>query len=388
MTPWKLICTKELRNHFRDLRALASALLFPLLAAGLVAVIFSMMISWYRDDSGLEIAVSGAERAPQLIAFLKSHGTAIKAAPDNPASEVREGALDLALVIPTDYGDQFRSGHPAALRLIFDHSRNRTRASVQRARALLEAYSARVGRLRLLVRGVNPELARPLEVEEHNVASAQSTAANAVGMVPLFLLMAAFVGGMSVAVDATAGERERGELESLLLNPVPRTVLAAGKWAAAASVSLLSLLVALAAFTAVLRWVRLSEIGLRVVVGPTEAAVLLAILFPLSTATSALQLGLATYARSVKEAQAYLSMLMLVPTIPGLFLSLSPIRPAPWMSFVPILGQELLLNAVFRGEAVSPVALLVAGGVAIAVTAGGVVLTGALLRRERIIFGK
>ncbi len=385
-----VVLAKELRNHFRDPRALASALLFPLLAAGLVALMLSLMVSWYRDDAALRIAIDGGERAPNLIAFLMRHGVAIEKAPEQPAREVQvqDGRQDIIIAVPKEYPEAIRSGRSAPLELYFDQSRNRARSAVQRTRALLEIYGQQLGRMRLLARGVNPELVDPLAIEEVNVASAQSTAANVVGMVPLFLLMAAFIGGMSVAVDAIAGERERGELESLLLNPASRGSLAAGKWAASFAVAVGTLLLTLMALAAVLRGIPLAEIGLRVAVGPRELATLLAILLPLCAAICALQLALATYARSVKEAQAYLSVLMMVPMIPGIFLSLSPLKISPWMSWAPILGQEVLLNGVFRGETIPLGSLFAAAAMAAGVAASALGVTATLLRRESIVWGR
>jgi len=242
--------------------------------------------------------------------------------------------------------------------------------------------------MRLVVRGVDPALAHALSVDVIDVASPQQLAANVLSTIPLFLLMAAFVGGMNVAVDATAGERERGELESLLVNPVMRLALVIGKWLAAVVVSVAALLLTLVAFALTLRLIPLADLGLRATLNGHQALRALAILIPLSCATTAFQMGIATIARSVKEAQTYVSLLMLIPVVPGIFLSISPVRTAGWMASIPVLGQELLLNDTLRGDPVSEVRLVVAGATAVLMTALALAATARLLNREQVIFGR
>ncbi|HZH03580.1 MAG TPA: ABC transporter permease subunit [Myxococcaceae bacterium] len=382
------VCRKELVDHLRDRRSVLSALLFPVTGPALLALLFSLMISWQQADTPLQVAVHGAERAPHLVSFLRRYGAQVETTPADFESRVRSGALDLALEVPPDFSAEWTTGVPARVELVVDHSRNRTRTQVQRVRALLEGYSRHVGMMRLVVRGVDPALAHALSVDVIDVASPQQLAANVLSTIPLFLLMAAFVGGMNVAVDATAGERERGELESLLVNPVMRLALVIGKWLAAVVVSVAALLLTLVAFALTLRLIPLADLGLRATLNGHQALRALAILIPLSCATTAFQMGIATIARSVKEAQTYVSLLMLIPVVPGIFLSISPVRTAGWMASIPVLGQELLLNDTLRGDPVSEVRLVVAGATAVLMTALALAATARLLNREQVIFGR
>ena len=122
---------------------------------------------------------------------------------------------------------------PAPVKLVSDVTRDSARQKVARVRNLVAAYSGQISSLRLIARGVAPTVARAVRIEEVEVSSSQQRLATQLSVLPLLLVIAVLTGSMQLAIDSTAGERERGSLEPLLLNPVPRGVLATGKWLAA-----------------------------------------------------------------------------------------------------------------------------------------------------------
>ena len=260
----RIVLRKELTDYVRDRRSLSSALLMPIFGPALFAVMFSVIASWNREDAPLVVPVAGAKNAPNLVAFLERHGARVETAPPDYEQKIRDGDLDLAISVPDDYGKDFVGGLPAALQLVIDGSRNKSRAPIRRVEQLLSQYSSQLGSLRLLARGVSPSLAAPLAVSEVDLATPEKTAAQLLNVVPIFLLLACFVGGMHLAIDCTAGERERGSLEPLLVNPVSRPAIVAGKWAATVLVAMLALLVTLVAFEVALARVPLQDLGVKV----------------------------------------------------------------------------------------------------------------------------
>jgi sodium transport system permease protein len=382
------VLRKELTDHVRDRRTLFSGLLLPVLGPLLFLGMFNLIASWVRADQPLVIPVIGAQNAPHLIAFLQRGGAIIETAPADFEAQVRDGKLDLALSIPEDYGKEFEAGRGAPLELAFDSSNNKTRQPVSRARRLLERYTSRMGALRMIARGISPTLIAPLDLTEEDLATSERTAANALSMIPLFLLMAAFVGGLHLAIDCTAGERERGSLEPLLVNPVSRFAVVAGKWLAVVLVTAVAIGVAVSGFSLAVKHVPLQDLGVRFQLGFRETAGLLAAVLPLALFAGAMQITLALFARTFKEAQTYLSMLMLVPMIPATFLSLSPIKTHFWMMTVPVLGQTVLMGDVLRGEG-RPLYWFVVAAVG-ALVAAALFLAWAtkLLKSEKIIFGR
>ncbi len=382
------IMRKEMKDHLRDRRSIFSGLLMPVLGPLTFLLMFTLIASWVREDRPLEVPVAGAQNAPNLIAFLQRHGAIVEPAPADYEAQVRDGKLDLALSVPEDFGKEFEAGRSAPVQVIADSSRNKSRPQVIRARRLLELYVRQMGALRMIARGVSPTLIAPLELTDVDLATPEKTAANVLSMMPLFLLMAVFVGGLHLAIDATAGERERGSLEPLLVNPVGRGAVVAGKWLAIVAATVAAVLVALLGFKLAIARVPLQDLGVKFHLGMPEALGLLAACVPLCLFAAALQMTLAFFARTFKEAQTYLSMLMLVPMVPATFLSLQPIKSTLPAMLVPVFGQTLLMSDVLRGEPTPVLWFAIAAGSSLVCSAVLIAWAARLLRSEKIVFGR
>lgn len=382
-----VVLRKELRDHLRDRRSVLGAFAMPVFGPLVFALAFGLFASWSRERP-LVLAVQGAEYAPGLVAFLEANGAKVEPAPADPEAAVREGLREAVLLIPKDFGEQFLQGRPARLELLADSSNNKARAGVQRAERLLFAFSQRVGALRLLGRGVAPDLATPVLVDEIDVATPARRAASLLTMIPMFLMLAALVGGMNVAIDATAGERERGSLEPLLLNPVARLWLVLGKWAASVLVSVAIVALTLAGFALAMRLVPLADLGISFSFGLQQAGQIAAALVPLTFVGAAAQLYVATFARSFKEAQTYLNLMNLVPVVPAMVLLLSPVQSTAWMSAVPVVAQQMLVLEAMRLEPVSGAGLAVVWATSLVYAAAGIAAVARLLGKEEIVFGR
>jgi sodium transport system permease protein len=239
-----------------------------------------------------------------------------------------------------------------------------------------------------VARGISPAVVSPLRVEEVEVATTQQRAAQVLAFIPMFIVLAAFVGGMQIATDSTAGERERGSLEGLLVNPAPRAALVAGKCLAAAAVGMVTVGLSTALWANLPRFLPLQDMGIRFRIGGEEIAGILAAGLPVCLFSAALQAYVATMARSFKEAQSYMGVLILMPMLPGLLGTVYSLGDAPWMYAVPVLGQHVLLTAVLGGRAPAPWSYVLAAVVCVAAAAALMHLTTRLFRSERIIFGR
>jgi sodium transport system permease protein len=384
----KAVVRKELRDALRDRRSLLSALLFPLLGPLMIALMFSYIADTHTQERPLKLAVIGQDNAPTLIRYLEAQGVEIEHPPADPLAAVRDGELDVVLEIPADFGEEFRAARPASVRLILDDSSPASQTSIKRTKRLLLGYGQQVGTLRLLARGVDPSLANAISIDEVDLATPQKQAASVLGMLPMFVLLAGFIGGMYVATDATAGERERGSLEPLLCNPVSRRALVVGKWLAATAFAGVSIVLTLVLTLLALTFVDLDELGIVLDLGLAEIAGVLAATFPIALLAAAAQLLLATFARTFKEAQTYLSLMMMIPMIPGVVMSIKPIHSALWMMPIPLLGQQVLLMDVLRGEPTSALDFVLAGLSAAAFAVVCLLINARLFEREKIIFGR
>ncbi|MFL5346557.1 MAG: ABC transporter permease [Hyalangium sp.] len=387
----KLIATvfrKEMKDHLRDKRSVTSAFAGPLVGPIIFTVMFTMMASWFREGKPLEVSIIGREHAPSLIAFLQRHGAILLDAPPDYEAQIQAGTLDAVLIIPKDYGKDFSEGHTASVQLVVDNSRNQARSTIQRLSRLLEGYSGMLGAQRLFARGIAPELAAPVHVDEVDLATPERMAANILNIIPIFLVFAAFMGGMNVAIDAMAGERERGSLEPLLINPVQRGAVVLGKWLTTVVLACVAIGVCLAAFLLAVSHVPLQDLGVKARFDAVAVLGMLATVVPLALFASAGQMLVSTYARSFKEAQTYIQLLLLLPMVPGMVLAISPIQSQLWMYLVPVFSQQLLIGEVMRGQAVGPVPFLLGALGCAAAAALCLMLTTRLLSEERIIFGR
>ena len=258
----------------------------------------------------------GREHAPLLMNWLtQQSGVEVVAGPADPEAAVRERKVEFVLVVDKEFAAKFRESQPAPVQVVSDSTSQSTRSKVVRLNSLLNAFSAETGGMRLISRGVSPVIVRALKVDQLEVATAQQRAAMIFNFIPMFLVIALFTSGMPIASDSTAGERERGSLEPLLLNPIPRGHLVAGKWLAAGGAALLGMLTTMAIMLVVLSRLALEELGVRNHIG-TPQVLLLAAVVPLALVSPAIQMFVACFAKSFKESQSYLGLLASQPGRP------------------------------------------------------------------------
>jgi sodium transport system permease protein len=382
-----VVVRKEVKDAFRDRRAIMTIVLSAAISPILIGFMMNRLADRQRQLDDITVPVVGMEHAPAFVDWLRQQtGVTLVEGPSDPEAAVRDRNEDVVLVIPEEFQQKFRSSAPAPVRIISDGSRQTARPKVTRVRQLVQRYSSEIGTLRLVSRGISPAIASPVALEDVEVSSAQQRAAMILSFIPMFIVLAAFAGGMQIAMDSTAGERERGSLEPLLVNPAPRHVFAAGKWLAATVTSILSVLLTTTIVLAMLRFIPMQEFGIRFRVHPQQVAWLLAAVLPMSFLASAIQTYLATFAKSFKEAQSYMGLLIILPMLPGFLASLYPMSGQPWMYPVPIIAQQVLAGDVVAARATPWWAFVVAAGAAMGLALVLVHLTTRLLQRERIIF--
>jgi sodium transport system permease protein len=388
MNSMLVVFVKEVLENLRDRRTVINSLVMgPLLGPLLFTVLTSTMITRELDknEKALEVPLIGAEHAPNLVEFPKQHGVKPKPPIDNPETKIREQDADLVLRIPAGYGEAWRKGEPAQVELLFDASQRETNSSVERLRGLLENYGRQSGALRLLARGLSPTVATPLVVAERDQSTPQSRSGLLFSMLPYFLILSSFMGGMYLAIDTTAGERERQSLEPLFANPVGRSSILNGKLAATFAFAMASLSLSLLAFGITgPQFIPTEKLGMALDFGPHFALIALLVMVPLVALASTLQTLIAAFAKSYREAQTYLSLLMLLPMIPSAMLAVLPLKAQAWMYAVPLLGQHLVVTRLVRGESVdaSNVMMCLGSGLVVALLAW--IVTAFIYRSERL----
>jgi sodium transport system permease protein len=371
------VFAKEVTDNFRDRRTLLSALLMgPLFGPLLFAFVINVSVKQSLSDASepLDLPVIGAEHAPNLIRYLESNNINIV---DGPATReeaidgVSNGDHDVVVVIPEPFGENLARMIPATVEVITDQANTQAERETRRATRALRAYGQEIAAMRLMLRGVSPLVMRPLNVDEVDVSTPSGRSAILLGMLSYFFIFALLTGGMNLAIDATAGERERGSLEPLLCLPVKRDYLIFGKIMAACLFMAISLSLSLICFHFTLKFMPLQELGMTPNFGPLVVLTAFLLLVPFALVGASLMTLVASFTKSFKEAQTWISVVLLAPTLPILVVSILLVRPSTALMFVPSLSQHLLLVGLIKNE---PLNMLHAG-----VSVSGTLIIGAFL---------
>src|ERR1700730_9911093 len=370
---------KEFLENLRDRRTLLSALLFgPLFGPLLFGLMVSRMLnqSVVESDEPLRLTISGADNAPGLTRYLEARGVKLSKAnlSENEARAAVRRSAQIVLIIPKEYGARFTLGVPAPVLLVADS-----------ARSILGGYASSIAQLRLQARGVSPLLAVPVAVNDVDVATPTGRAVVVLGFMTYFVLFAVLMGGLYLAIDSTAGERERGSLEALLSLPVARSSLVGGKILATCSYMCASLAISLTAFVFVFRFVSLERLGMSANLGVGTALQFFAICLPFVPLGAALMTFVASFTRSYREAQTYLTTVLLVPTLPIAFASIYSLKTQGSLMFIPSLSQHLLMTSVLKDEPIAVFDVLASAGSSLALALILILVTARHWRRETML---
>ena len=368
MSTTRVVFLKEVIDNFRDRRTLMTTLLMgPLFGPILFAFVINLSLKQSLSDASeaLDLPVMGQEHAPNLVGYLQSTNINIV---DGPASRdaaleaISDGTHSVVILITETFGDDLAAAVPATIEVITDRSNTQGRKDTRRARGALDTYSQQLAAMRLTLRGIDQSVMRPLNIDEVDVSTPSGRSAMLLGMLSYFFIFALLMGGMNLAIDSTAGERERGSLEPLLCLPVKRDYLIFGKIFAACLFMCISLALSLTTFHFTLKFLPLQELGMTPNFGPDVVVIAFLLLAPFALLGAALMTLVASFTKSYKEAQTWLSVVLLAPTMPILIVSILMVRPSTLLMFVPSLSQHLLLVGLIKNEAINMLHVFVSVG--------------------------
>lgn len=383
-----IVVAKEVLDNLRDRQTLFYALLFgpvlmPLLLGGALVASFKQLAIDFEEVT--ELAVEGAGLAPNLIAFLRENNVDAVPAPADAAGAVRHGEAALVLSIDTRFEEALREGRPAPLTLYVDESDKASSKAARRIAALLDVHGRTIDALRLQHRGIDPALFDSLDVIVDDVSGDGADGQLLASLLPFLFIMSMVMGGFYLAIDTTAGERERHSLEPLLTLPLARRGIVLGKFGATLAFVSFSVLLTAGSVWLLFHLFPVDVLGGQIRFDAATIARALALAAPLAPFISALLIAVSAWTRSTKEAQTYLGLLMVIPMAPFFLLQFLPIRPGTVSAAMPMLGQYLLIERTTLGEAVpATYALLSAGGTLCAALAL-LALACRLYARERVL---
>lgn len=361
-----IVFVKELRDALRDRRTLLMVVLSSVAIGPLVLLVLSALIAGMEARSeSREIWVVGMEHAPTLRNFFERQTLLVRSAPADFERQLIERRLgEAVIVIPKSFEKELAAAERASLEVVSSSANNRAETSLRRVQRVLQGFNQEIALLRLTYRGVSPALLEAVQVDERDIADPRARAARFTGMLPFFVLMAVLYGALAAALDTTAGERERGSLEPLLMTPAPRVALVLGKWGAVASVGMLIAVLSCLSFLPAQALLRSETLAAMFQYGWREAMLFLALLIPLAVLLSALMMAVAIRCRSFKEAQTNNTLVILVVSLLPLVSLFNQEAEQGWHLWVPALAQITLMSRVLKGEPFAAPDLLVPLGVA------------------------
>ena len=375
-----LIWRKEFRDALRDKRSVLAAMSYAFFGPMLMAVAFFFLINQLTDPADVEISIEGQQHAPELIQHLERQGITERtnAWPDT--------VTPITLTIPAKWDEKIGRAEPVNLVLRADWSAQKQQTDIKRVERAVQAYAAQITHYRLLLRGIDPRMVQPISLNIEDLATRGSKAALIMGSVLVFIILSVFWSGMNVAIDISAGERERNSLEFLLSQPLSTQSIVWGKTLAASSFAIVGAALSLIIIPIIFQFVPLQEIGMSVNFSVSMMLLMFILLVPLALLATALQLFVSFRAKNFKEAQTYISFLLIIPMAASFGVEFARLK-TPILYYLPLTGQHQTFLSLIRGEAVN---WLGAGISAVATLVLAIVIgqfIARMLKSEKTVFG-
>jgi len=383
MIQFKALLSKELKEAFRDKRAMMMAMMMAVMAPVMIFAMSKVMIKEAVETPAIYIKVAGAEHAPKLIKALNDDNVLLFSDVPNDEKTIWD-ERNLSLTIPMSFNQDMLDGKTIDIYLSADYSEKANMSPVRRIKYIINSYARAIGYKRLLVRGIDVRLLQPIKIIEQDTSLPNSNAMIISMMLGLYLLMAAFMSGLPVAIDASAGERERNVLEMLLCQPVSTVKIVAAKLCCASLIACIGVLLTLSLTSFSVSFIDLTKIGASFNLDTFTITALLLLLLPICFFASALQLFVAFQSKNFKEAQSMVSMIIMLPAMVPVIMMFVDNKPK-WLDWLPISGQSLIMEDLFKGLPVSWALLAFTGLVTIAMTVLLVLLMARKLRSEKVV---
>lgn len=383
-----VVMIKEILDNLRDKQTVFYALLFgpvlmPLILGG--SIIVSLKQLSIDFDQVTPLAVVNAEGAPNLMEFLYSHNIDVEAAPEDPEVAVRNGDVSVVLKVMPSFNEALRAGEPAPLTMFVNDGDKNSSKQARKITALLQGYERTINALRLQHRGIDPKVFDSLDITREDVSRDGAGGQLLASLLPFLLIISMVMGGFYLAIDTTAGERERQSLEPLLSLPLNRRELVLGKFGATLCfVALSGLLTSISVFV-LFQFFPTDLIGGGLNFDAATITKAFLVASPLIAFISAVLITVSAFTRSSKEAQTYLGILMVIPMAPFFILQFLTIRNELHSMPLPMMSQYQLLERIVLGDATPPLFIVLSVGGTLLCTALMLFLAIRLYSRDRIL---
>ena len=368
---------KELIDAIRDKRSVMAGLYYALFTPILFAVVFTAIINKVTNPEDIEITITNSTAASELTNYLSNRGITHGTDPNS--------LKKIELVINSDFAEQLNSAKPAEVTLIADRSDDNLRSAISRTQGALRGYSSEIASLRLIARGVSPTVIQPLKVHMQDQATSDSKGGQLLGMVILTIVLSVFISGMNLAIDTSAGERERNSLALLLSHPVSVRQLVLSKTLAVSTFGVLGLILVMLVSKIVYPFVPWQELGFSINISLQFMLATLLVGSTVAIFAASMQLFVSFMAKSFKEAQTYLTFVIFVPMAMSYAVTLD--FAVDELRWAPVSGQLQALIDLAKGKEIPLLQLAVSCLSTLVLSFALIFGMERLLKSEKIVFG-
>ncbi|MGV3772432.1 MAG: ABC transporter permease [Verrucomicrobiales bacterium] len=354
-----VIYKKELLDMVRDRRTIISAIFIPMLVFPLLVFGFgaAMAVSVKKvQNEKFPIVILGETNAPGLVEKIKADpGIEVVTGVEDYALAISEKRIRAAVQIPPHFSDSSDGGTNTPEVVIFNYTGEvRSQFAVRNLQQILQAFSDVIVADRLREKDLSLKTLKPFKVVEKNVAPPEKVSGNVLGgLIPYMIIILSFGGAMAPAIDLTAGEKERGTIETILASPVSRVDLVLGKFLMVMTASTVTTLISIMSFGATMAlplFFAPGGQGLPFQFSLPALAAVLFLILPLEIMFSAGLMAIALFAKTYKEAQTYISPLLMVVIMPAMVALLPGMDLKPIFTIIPIVNVTLLSKELLTGS--------------------------------------
>lgn len=357
-----IVYRKELTDSLRDRRTLISMivvplLLFPLLSVGFGALTMKLVGKAMQEVP--KVMVLGGEDSPQVMeALRKLRKVEIVPPTRDYAEQISNKQIRAAAEIPPGFEAAVARGESATLNIYMYEGEIKSGFAAQHLQQFFRDLRDQIVHDRLAARKLPDSLLKPFEIKQKNVAPPEKVGGSVFGgLVPYFVIVLCLTGAMYPAMDLTAGEKERGTIETILCSPVSRTHLVLGKFFMVLTASVATAVLSISSMSVSFLYAKkmLAEGGPRreamfqVTLSPKAVLAVFFMVLPLAMLFSAALLAIALFAKSYKEAQSYISPLMVVVILPAVASLLPGVELNAKLALIPILNTTLVGKEIITG---------------------------------------
>lgn len=355
-----IIAAKELIDALRDRRTILMVMLVTLFGMPFMMVVMSESANRYETQfEKKQIWVAGLEHAPLLQNYIERQGYRISPAPADYESQLQTKTLiDPVLVISADFEAKLANGERPTVYIVMDVANQDSQSGVVPLKRLMQGFGMELAGLNLAMRGVSPDILNVVNVRERHLSRTLDSGAQLKGALSMMLMLTMVSAGLYAAIDTSAGERERGSLEPLMMNPVSSWSFTIGKWMAVGALTMLVVIFSVLSIYPASFLIRNENMRIMLQFSHTELILLILVLLPLGLAVTAAQIAIAINGKSHKEAQARCTVLVVAAPLISMISLFKQGADPVWFKWVPLLSQNQLMGKILNNEVVRALDML------------------------------